>query len=149
MFENIVIPLIPGENNIFYKSINSGFNKKSYTFIKQLHLIFSITIIAPKRYFGILLPKYLPVFYHIIFVWHRYHHLLINKKRYCMADSFEKYGLVTRNHFRWQNRFSMLLFADKFVTENAVFAWKKQQWFHRHYCLKWAFPIGIEPTIES
>lgn len=35
MFENIVILLIPGENNIFYKSINSGFNKKSYTDINS------------------------------------------------------------------------------------------------------------------
>ena len=52
-----------------------------------------------------------------------------------MADSFEKYGLLTRNHFRWQNQFSMTHFADKFVTENAVFAWKKQQWFSSHYCL--------------
>ena len=36
MFENIVILFIPeGKNNIFYKSINSGFNKKSYTDINS------------------------------------------------------------------------------------------------------------------
>jgi len=40
---------------------------------------------------------------------------------------FEKLGLMTRHYFRWQNHSGILLLAGKSVTENAVFACKKQQ----------------------
>jgi len=33
---------------------------------------------------------------------------------------------MTSYHFRWQNHFCILCFADKSVTENAIFAWKKR-----------------------
>ena len=34
-----------------------------------------------SRKFKVVHPS---IFYHVIFIWYRYHHLLINKKRYCI-----------------------------------------------------------------